>query len=306
MSDSMQSIWDANSSKDILSNYTEDFSEECTTLNGILSEIKGYVARLYSTGDSEASSNIKDIKSQTNEGKGTPKSNTSGGSTTTTKPPTDDKKMDGIFYKKEYTGNKKKLKPNKYFIHRLKYKDYDWSMKARNEYFKKMGFEKKYGKKYEKIGGKYNKQLIAWMKKRGYASGVQGVPRDEFAWTQENGPETIIRKSDGALLTQLKRGDSVLNRDATSNIWDMANNPRNFIARAMNFGVNWPVAKVPGNTGGDIKNSIDMEIVLPNVSNYNDFMNSARSDPKFEKLVQAMTVDRLAGRNTKGKNSIKW
>lgn len=306
LSDSMKTIWSENSSKDVLANYSDSFSEECTTLNGILNEIKVYVARLYSNGDSDAAGDVKDVENQTDEGKGTPKSNTGGGSTTTTKTPTDDKKMDGIFYKKKYTGNKKKLKPNKYFIHRLKYKDYDWSMKARNEYFKKMGFEKKYGKKYEKIGGKYNKQLIAWMKKRGYASGVQGVPRDEFAWTQENGPETIIRKSDGALLTQLKRGDSVLNRDATSNIWDMANNPRNFIARAMNFGVNWPVAKVPGNTGGDIKNSIDMEIVLPNVSNYNDFMNSARSDPKFEKLVQAMTVDRLAGRNTKGKNSIKW
>ena len=306
LSDSMKTIWIENSSKDVLANYSDSFSEECTALNGILNEIKEYVARLYSNGDSDAAGDVKDVESQTDEGKGTPKSNAGGGSTTTTKTPTDDKKMDGIFYKKKYTGNKKKLKPNKYFIHRLKYKDYDWSMKARNEYFKKMGFEKKYGKKYEKIGGKYNKQLIAWMKKRGYASGVQGVPRDEFAWTQENGPETIIRKSDGALLTQLKRGDSVLNRDATSNIWDMANNPRNFIARAMNFGVNWPVAKVPGNTGGDIKNSIDMEIVLPNVSNYNDFMNSARSDPKFEKLVQAMTVDRLAGRNTKGKNSIKW
>lgn len=306
LSDSMKTIWSENSSKDVLANYSDSFSEECTTLNGILNEIKEYVARLYSNGDFDAAGDVKDVENQTDEGKGTPKPNTGGGSTTTTKTPTDNKKMDGIFYKKKYTGNKKKLKPNKYFIHRLKYKDYDWSMKARNEYFKKMGFEKKYGKKYEKIGGKYNKQLIAWMKKRGYASGVQGVPRDEFAWTQENGPETIIRKSDGALLTQLKRGDSVLNRDATSNIWDMANNPRNFIARAMNFGVNWPVAKVPGNTGGDIKNSIDMEIVLPNVSNYNDFMNSARSDPKFEKLVQAMTVDRLAGRNTKGKNSIKW
>lgn len=306
LSDSMKTIWSENSSKDVLANYSDSFSEECTTLNGILNEIKEYVARLYSNGDSNAAGDVKDVENQTDEGKGTPKSNTGGGSTTTTKPPTDDKKMDGIFYKKKYTGNKKKLKPNKYFIHRLKYKDYDWSMKARNEYFKKMGFEKKYGKKYEKIGGKYNKQLIAWMKKRGYASGVQGVPRDEFAWTQENGPETIIRKSDGALLTQLKRGDSVLNRDATSNIWDMANNPRNFIARAMNFGVNWPVAKVPGSTGSNIKNSIDMEIVLPNVSNYNDFMNSARSDPKFEKLVQAMTVDRLAGRNTKGKNNIKW
>lgn len=306
LSDSMKTIWSENSSKDVLTNYSDSFSEECTTLNGILNEIKEYVARLYSNGDSDAAGDVKDVENQTDEGKGTPKSNTGGGSTTTTKTPTDDKKMDGIFYKKKYTGNKKKLKPNKYFIHRLKYKDYDWSMKARNEYFKKMGFEKKYGKKYEKIGGKYNKQLIAWMKKRGYASGVQSVPRDELAWTQENGPETIIRKSDGALLTQLKKGDSVLNRDATSNIWDMANNPHDFIARAMNFGVDWPVAKVPGDTGSNIKNSIDMEIVLPNVSNYNDFMNSARSDPKFEKLVQAMTVDRLAGRNAKGKNGIKW
>jgi len=306
LSDSMKTIWDENSSKDVLANYSDNFSEECTTLNGILNEIKEYVARLYSNGDSDAAGDIKDVENQTDEGKGTPKSNTGGDTTTTTKTPPDDKKMDGIFYKKKYTGNKKKLQPNKYFIHRLKYKDYDWSMKARNEYFKKMGFEKKYGKKYEKIGGKYNKQLIAWMKKRGYASGIQSVPRDELTWTQENGPETIIRKSDGALLTQLKKGDSVLNRDATSNIWDMANNPRDFIARAMNFGVSWPVAKVPGSTGNNIKNSIDMEIVLPNVSNYNDFMNSARSDPKFEKLVQAMTVDRLAGRNAKGKNNIKW
>lgn len=305
LSDSMRSIWDANSSKDILSNYSESFSEECTTLNGILNEIKGYVARLYSTGDSEASDNIKDIKSQTNEGKGTPKQSGSGNTTTTTKNPPEDKKMDGIFYKKTYTKSKKKLKPNKYFIHRLKYKDYDWSMKARDEYFKKMGFQAKYGV-YHKVGGKYNKQIINWMKKRGYASGAQDIPRDELAWTQENGPETIVRKSDGALLTQLKRGDSILNKNATSNIWDMANDPRDFIARTMSFGNGLPGVKIPGGTGNNIKNSIDMEIVLPNVSNYNDFMNSARSDPKFEKLVQAMTVDRLAGRNTKGKNNIKW
>lgn len=304
LSDSMRSIWDANSSKDILSNYSESFSEECTTLNGILNEIKGYVARLYSTGDSEASSNIKDIKNQTNEGKGTPKQS-GGDTTTTTKNPPNDKKMDGIFYKKTYTKSKKKLKPNKYFIHRLKYKDYDWSMKARDEYFKKMGFQAKYGV-YHKVGGKYNKQIINWMKKRGYASGAQDIPRDELAWTQENGPETIVRKSDGALLTQLKRGDSILNKNATSNIWDMANNPRDFITRTMNFGSGLPGIKIPSGTSNNVKNSIDMEIVLPNVSNYNDFMNSARSDPKFEKLVQAMTVDRLAGRNTKGKNNIKW
>lgn len=304
LSDSMRNIWEANGSKDILANYSDNFNAECTTLNGMLGEIRDYVARLYSNNDTDAAGDVSSVENQTEEGKGTPKTST--GTTTTVTPPKDDKKMDGIFYKKKYTGNKKKLKPNKYFIHRLKYLDFDWSMKARNEYFKKMGFEKKYGKKYEKIGGKYNKQIIAWMKKRGYASGVQNISHDEFAWTQENGPETIVRKSDGALLTKLKSGDSVLTKSATSNIWDMANNPVNFIARNANFNGGWPIARVPNGTGANVNNSIDMEIVLPNVSNYNDFMNSARSDPKFEKLVQAMTIDRVAGRNAKQKNNIKW
>lgn len=98
------------------------------------------------------------------------------------------------------------------------------------------------------------------------------------------------------------RGDSVFSADATKNLWAMANDPTDFIsAHTVSMA---PICDVVG--GGSIENNIDLEITLPNVSNYSDFMNSARSDPKFEKLIQAMTVDRMAGRSSVAKNNIRW
>lgn len=62
-----------------------------------------------------------------------------------------------------------------------------------------------------------------------------------------------------------------------------------------------------GVAGGDtIQNSIELSITLPNVKNYDDFMNAAKSDPKFERLVQAMTTERIAGRSAMAKNSLNW
>ena len=147
-----------------------------------------------------------------------------------------------------------------------------------------------------------NTRMISWMKANGYASGSNSIPYDQLAWTQENGGEAIVRKSDGALLTPLGRGDSVFSADATKNLWAMANDPTDFIsAHTVSMA---PICDVVG--GGSIENNIDLEITLPNVSNYSDFMNSARSDPKFEKLIQAMTVDRMAGRSSVAKNNIRW
>lgn len=61
------------------------------------------------------------------------------------------------------------------------------------------------------------------LKSAGYASGSKNIPNDQIAWTQENGEEAIIRrKSDGAILTRLGKGDMVLPANATSNLWDWA------------------------------------------------------------------------------------
>ncbi|MDE5830429.1 MAG: hypothetical protein K2H53_01760, partial [Clostridia bacterium] len=63
----------------------------------------------------------------------------------------------------------------------------------------------------------------------GYASGTRKVDKDKVAWTQENGQEVIVRKSDGAILTPLSRGDSVIPNDLTNNLFDWGmRNPQEF------------------------------------------------------------------------------
>lgn len=122
-----------------------------------------------------------------------------------------------------------------------KTKDIENNLIARMRYF---GIDSTYGAYYWKMSGlqaKYNepwgkyanqeqnKALLEWMKANGYATGVKNLKQDELAWTQENGREVIIRPSDGAILTPLFKGDSVLNADATKNLYNLVNNPNDFI-----------------------------------------------------------------------------
>ena len=56
----------------------------------------------------------------------------------------------------------------------------------------------------------------------------------------------------------------------------------------------------------EISNDISMTVTLPGVKNYEEFMNAARDDTKFQKMVQAMTIDLLDGRSSLGKRKINW
>lgn len=71
----------------------------------------------------------------------------------------------------------------------------------------------------------------------GYASGTEYVDKEKLAWTQENKPEIIIRKKDGAMLTKLNPGDKVMDGKMTENIWKLAKNYPN-IMNAQNLGIN--------------------------------------------------------------------
>ena len=56
------------------------------------------------------------------------------------------------------------------------------------------------------------------------------------------------------------------------------------------------------NNFGDINISIPIE----HVNDYNDFVNQLRSDKKFEKMIQSMTVDQLTGKSSLAKNTCRW
>lgn len=136
-----------------------------------------------------------------------------------------------------------------------------------------------------------------------YASGKYNFLGDEVAWTQDGGAEMIVRPSDGAILTPIARGDSVLSAFASGNIWEMANNPSEFIRDNLKLdGVDAPVGH-----GGETTYTQNLEQVvfnLPNVKNYEELLHSLKSDKNFERLIMAMTIDQMAGRTSlaKGKS----
>ena len=158
--------------------------------------------------------------------------------------------------------------------------------------------DERYGAFDEDNPEKYYKIMYQWLKRNGYASGARRILDDELAWTQEKGLEAIIRPSDGAILTPLSRGDSVLNAGATQNIWDMANNPMKFIRDNLSFPINLPSGIM---SGGNYDIQQSMVITLPNVQNYSEFVTALQSDMRFEKMLQDMTINQLTNKNALAK-----
>ena len=307
ISGAMKNSWNAStgSTGDVVDSYGKGYYKDMTSTNTALRAEQDKANDLYwnDKQDTAAEKNITAVKDQAEVPVTVTTTAPKKTSSSSSKVSSALAKKYSFFIPKKYSGKytkaqlKKLKKSGKGGIKsRLGLYDVDYSTSALKKYYVKMGL----GKKYTGTG-KQNQAMIKWLAKRGFASGVEDLPFDQFAWTQERAPEAIIRRSDNALLTPLKRGDSVLNKAATANIWDMANNPAEFIMNQMKL----PFSPVQAN-GGTVNNTIDLEITLPSVTNYEEFMNAARSDPKFEKLIQAMTVDRMARRSAQAKNSIKW
>lgn len=129
------------------------------------------------------------------------------------------------------------------------------------------------------------------------ATGKRRIEDDQLAWTQENGAEMIVRPSDGAILTPLAKNDSVLNAAATQNIWDMANDPSAFVRDNLGIGgssVSPATTAVNTNYNQDIQN---VTFNFPNVKNYEELLVSMQKDRNFERLINSMTLDKIAGKN---------
>ena len=151
-----------------------------------------------------------------------------------------------------------------------------------------------------------NSGITGWFKKntvQAYASGKKNFLNDEIAWTQENGTEFIVRPSDGAILTPIAKGDSVLNATASGNIWNMANSPAEFIKENLKL----DASSVPNTSSVNnsiVQNFENITFSMPNVHGYNELLSEMQRDPKFEKFILSMTIDQLAGKSklAKGKS----
>lgn len=296
LSDSMDTIWDTNSSKikNVITEYGEKFEKASTTTNNALSTINTNLQNMITQLNSIAKTNVKSASVSTSSdsevfAKHTGVSMSSGKTTNTASKSI---KVGGKInagsaeiydYAGDKTGERQLYRNDP--IYKVLKTDGSW-LQVRWH--------------------KLSSGVTGWFKKgdvKAYKAGAKRIASDHLAWTQEDGQEFILRPSDGAVLTPVAKNDRIFNANASNNLWDIANSPAEFIKENLNLGI----ANVPNNSNVQSNYTQHLDKVvfnLPNVKNYDELLSTMQKDKNFERLILSMSIDRLAGNSSlaKGKS----
>lgn len=303
ISDQMKTIWsDAGT---VISNFTGKFDTYATTVQSAINSIQVTIDNILKIAQAEANKNIATANNPSGVA-----NNSNSSSNTASKPqtqaPTSAKNntqsqaqapktasvgtrvnATGQWYYDSYgtapTGNVNRFKPDYFEVDKVvQGRAYPYHIQA---YIK--------GKK---AGGN------GWVKGNqiGYKTGLHRANEDHMALTQEEGTE--IMWHNGAMLTPVHRDDMIFTHEMSENLWKIAqNNPEKFYRTAMPTMANVSTT----NNGGDVSISIG-DIKLDNVQNPDEFAKAligvVKDYPKVQKLLQATTVDLVAGKSIKGLN----
>ena len=311
LSSAMNNIWSASegSAKSVLTTYGEDFRNKTTTINSTLSGIKVGVDNLVRESNKQATVNVNAGKTQsstvanpiTNKPVAPIVNNTE--TPKTPKPATSSSSGDG----KAKVGDKVKFVSGQYYYDSQGKQPLGYHNRGGYVYITKINTASWATHPYHiSTGKKLGTGDLGWLKLNqlsGYATGKKNFANNEWAWTQEKGEEYIIRPSDGAILTPIARRGSVLNAEASNNLWNMTNSPAEFIRDNLKL----DASNVPN--GSNVQNSYvqnfeNITFSMPNVHSYDEMVRQMQRDPNFEKLIMAMTINRIAGGSSlaKGKS----
>ena len=302
LSNAVKDIWSTGdgNAKSVLTMYGEDFRTKSTTiittLNGIKSSVNSMVASINKEAEKKTTAN-----KTTTSAKKNPTTTSTTNKTTTTKKVTTKKSGDGT----PKIGDRVKYVNGQYYYDSQGKKPLGSHKKGEYVYITNINKKNWATHGYHiSTGNKLGKGDLGWLKLNqlsGYATGKKNFLDDEIAWTQENGlEEYIVRPSDGAILTPIARKGSVLNAQASDNLWNMTNSPAEFIKDNLGLGS----ASVPNNS--TVSNAItqnfeNIVFSMPNVKNYGELLLELQKDPKFDKLIKAITIDQIAGKSSLGK-----
>lgn len=314
LSDSMTTIWDTNSTKitTVLTTYGQNIqngiSSAATTVNSAIGTINTNLNTMIGQLNTLANTKAQAAASSSAANSSQSKPSTS----TTTKPSTPSKPSTpktGSGNGKAEVGDKVKYNSGIYYENSYGGGRHGSHNRGGSVYITKINSGAPYPY-HISTGSKLGSGDLGWLKLNqisGYATGVKNLPNSELAWTQEgNKEEYIIRKSDGAILTPIAKKGSVLNHEASGNIWNMANNPSDFIRDNLDLGT---TQNVPNNDSSQNVYNQNLENVVfnfPNIKNYEQLLREMQKDKNFEKLILSMTIDRVAGKSSLSKrNAIK-
>lgn len=290
MTSEMQSIW--NSTNDVLRVYGDDFSGQLTSVNSALTSISNSVDQLVKSSDERYSKDVKKTVAM-NATVGKPNSSSSSSDKNTSSSSGQSSSSSNVFIKKKYNGNKSKLDKENSVVDRLKYFDFDASMSARKQYYKKLGL----GSDYSGTASQ-NAKLLKKMKSIGYSKG--GFVADLQKIAVSNGDDIIT-------INTLKRGEAVLTPEQAAQFKKLVSYFPD-ISEFIDFSKyisNIPIDSI-GTQIGDISIAPYFNILIDRVEDYNDFVTKLQHDKQFEKMIRSMSVDLLAGGNTLAKNKFKW
>jgi len=310
LSESMTTIWDTNSTKitTVLTTYGQNIqngiSSASTTVNAAIGTINTNLASMISQLNTIA--NTRTQAAQTSSASQSSQSRPSTTTTTTTTTTTPSKPRTGSGNGKAEVGDKVKYNSGIYYEDSYGGGRHGSHNRGGSVYITKIHSGSPYPY-HISTGKKLGSGDLGWLKLSqisGYATGVKNLPNSELAWTQEgNKEEYIIRKSDGAILTPIAKKGSVLNHEASGNIWNMANNPSDFIRDNLDLGA---TQNVPNNGSSQNVYNQNLENVVfnfPNIKNYEQLLREMQKDKKFEKLILSMTIDRVAGKSSLSKRN---
>lgn len=300
ISDQMKTIW--NDAGTVISGFTGKFDTYATTVQAAINSIQVTIDKMLQIAQAEANKNIATANNPNGVANGssstaskphaTPKAHTSNNSSAQAPKASPNVgtrvNATGNWYYDSYgtapTGNVNRFKPDYFEIDKIvNGRAYPYHIQAIIR-----------GKR---AGGN------GWVKGNqiGYKNGLKEATYDHLAWTQEEGAE-IIRRSDGSILTPITRGTTVFTREMTDNLWNIAKqNPEKFYQNAMPTMNTFATT----NRGGDVSVSIG-DIKLDGIQNPDQFAQSligvVKDYSKVQKVLQAATVDLVAGKSIKDIN----
>lgn len=139
-------------------------------------------------------------------------------------------------------------------------------------------------------------------KTQGYADGgfIAGLKKVTF----ENNDDMIT-------VNTLKKGEAVLTPEQTQMLTKIASMSTNLYTAALNASTIPNLTKMlNAQPSGDVTSvaapNINVTFSLPNVTNYQEFMNQMQKDKQYERMMKDMVLGCISGKNSLSKNNYHW
>lgn len=319
LSESMSSIWSTNASNitnginSVLGDFSNKFVEGNNAINSVCNSINSAVQGLLANSNAEAQRVADEIaRQQAEQNANTDGGYSDGGGSSgggddwsdnwdnSDSGSSDDGGSDGVnWIYEEDSYPKDLLDIENSIVDRLKYNSIASSFGARAGYYEQItGDSDYYGTAEQNI------RLLNYLKNNGYRKGTKSATSGVHIYDEDNpGSEVIVTKY--GTLRQFDSGDTVFSKEQVQKLWDMS---KGITALTPNMGLNNIATKLPDIPANSksMSNKVDVSygdvtLSFPNVHNYEDFMKQAQQDPKFEKMVQNMTLGQTLGRNSLSK-----